>query len=508
MSDTLSHLIADIEARRRQLEAQKERFDPVSSFSISAQNERIEKARRDELFFAREYMPEIFDKPFGAVHQEWLAIFNRREHELHNIQGPRFHGKSSLLRAVRMHHMLFKRFRSALRIGERLEDAQAEIEATMVEFELNMRILHDFGDVASDKWSTKFIRLKNGVTLQAGSVNVKARGILPRPDWVEIDDFEDQESAANPDRGRKKLEWLINELYLACSKDSNITWLSNNLSLDSAANQYKNILEETPRPKLHCHVYEALLSNGKLFIALWPEAWTPEELLLLRETVGFAAFEAEMQQNPVRPGEKFKPEWISTVELSEIEKSKTSRRVGMFLDPSYGTSDAACYKAWIVMATDGRYFDILDCWVRQASVLAMFHAGFDLYRKWSGWNITVCRWETTLSNILLKADYFAVAKERGEKMPLGDHVDTTNKDIRIESLSMPIETGVLRFVTQGGQMSQDMKRLVEQFTSYPRGPKDGPDATAMLYQLMLRSVRASSEPVYKSLAKRLHRWRH
>lgn len=509
MTREFSHLLGDLERLEQRRREQAELFDPAN-FSIKEKSDRVEKARTDQLYFCKEYFPDIFDRPFGRVHTELLFIYNRREHEVHNVQGFRSLGKSALLRyGARIHGMIFKRFQHGVRIAENDTIARREIKATMLEFELNPRLRYDFGDLCgTDYWSMDMMQLKTGVSMQAGTPNIIGRGSLPRKDWAEIDDFEDQESARNPERGRYKLDWLKSELYLALTRDSNIVWLANNLSLDSACNQFKEECNAEPKSKFHYHVYPALVDDGEgHMVSGWPEGWSVDELQQIRETIGMVAFEAEMQQNPMRPGEMFKAEWIQWVEMSDIERDKGLRRAGMMLDPSYGESDAACYKAWVVASTNGKYFDVMDVWLRQSSVRSMFHAGFELFKRWRGWNLIVCKWETTMSNKLMRGDFVNVCNERGENMPLGGYEDKTPKPIRIESLSMPLETGLIRFARQSGKTSQDMMRLVEQITNYPKGANDGPDALAMLYGELMKFYRRPKRPVYESILKRVHRWR-
>lgn len=517
MNRELSHILTDLEVLAEKRKAEAERFDP-SVFSIKDKAERLARAEMDELYFCKEYFPDEFAAEFGAVHHEWRDIYNRRDHELHLLLGPRSGGKSNLLRyGSRIHKMVFEKFRHGGRVGENLDDSENELDVTMVELTMNARLIHDFGELLDKKKSSrKKIRLKNGITFRAMSPNVKAKGFLPRLDYVEIDDFEDEESVASRERGRKKLNWLIKELYPALTKDSIILWLGNDSGLDSAAHQYREDLEETPKKKLFVHVFPALFdvrqSDGTYKqVSFWPEGWMVEELLELKETIGTAAFEAEMQQNPMRPGDKFKLQWISYVELSEIERDIKNRRTAIFLDPSYGESDTACFKAIVVLSSNGVNYDIMDAWVRQSAIQAMFHALIEIYHRWVGWNIVHVRFETTLAQKLLWRDYKEVAESRKQDIPLGgtgeDKFFQVPKSIRIETLSMPMETGRLRFVTQGGQLSPDMKRLREMFMNYPSKPDDGPDAVSGAYHLLQQSIIQGFRSIYKSLAKRLHKWR-
>lgn len=499
----LSHIERDLELIKAKRKEQAQSFDP-SSFRTEDKITRMAMVEVNDFEFAREYFPEESSIEYGDIHREWDVIFNRGDREIHLIAGPNRFGKSQLLRIVRIKKMLFKKFKHGKRVGENLEDAENEIELTKLELTNNPRILFDFGETVDPKYRSQGeIVMKNGVTFMPLSPRVKARGFTHSPDYVEIDDFEDIESAINPDRGKKKLAWLVSELYMGTSKDAIIIWLANNLDIDSACNQFIEKQKTDPNDKFFTHIYPALV-DGK---STWEQGWTKEELLALKKVVGTVYFEANMQQNPMRPGETFKPDWIRYVELSEVKKTKGTRRVGLMLDPSYGESDTACYKAYVVASTDGKNFDVMDVWLRQSSVRAMFNAMIDITKKWSGWNIVFNRWETTMSNKLLRKDLVDVLFERGETITFGGYEDQTPKAIRIESLSMPIETGVIRFCTEGGRPSEDMKRLIEQLMLYPKKPDDGPDALAMCYGQLMKMYWGEGQSVYKSLAKRVHQWR-
>lgn len=512
MADKLSHILFDLDTYEKHLKEEALKFDP-SCFSIKSKKERLKKVEENDFAFIKEYFPHL-DVPFADCHDEWIKIYNRRNREIHQIQGPRRFAKSELLRCTRINKMLFKKIRHGYRVGETLPDAENEIAFCKLELELNARILYDFGHVlAKGKKSDSKIFLKNGVTFFPLASLIKARGLTPEPDYIEIDDLEDEESAANLDRGLKKMIWIIKELYGATSKDATITWLCNNLSLNSACNQFKDYVSEKPRSKFFAHVTRAIETDaeGKEY-STWEAYWSLQELYEWRDNIGTAAFEAEMQQNPLRPGDKFKFEWLQYVEQSEIERTKAERKVGIFLDPSYGETESSCYKAIIVITTDGKYFDVSDAWIRQSSVRAMCHAFFEIVRRWNGWAIMFAKFEDIMNQKTLMRDFTEVAEERGEPRFISGVGDSdvwfkTNKNVRIESLSMPLETGRIRFVRQNGKLSPDMARLIEQLMNYPSKPIDGPDALASCYKLLLRYAGTKSQTIYKSLGKRLRTWR-
>ncbi len=506
-----SHLIRELEERKAALENLNEVFNPAQ-FSIKDKKIRKETARNDDAFFLKEYFPDLFDKEFGPIQYEIMALTHKRGHELHLICGPRGWGKSEIIRGLRIKKMLFKEIRNGIRVGENLEDSENELAMTKLELELNPRLRNDFGDVADKRfWSNKHIRLTNGVSFKAISVNVKGRGISPRPDYAEIDDFEDRESAANPERGAKKLDWLIAEFYLAVTLGGVIVWLGNNLSLDSACNQFIEEIKSAPNSKFFTHIYKAIETDadGNEY-STWEAGMPIEVLREIRATIGTVRWEAEMQQNPLRPGEIFKYDWFSFVDYSEIEKEKDKRKVGIFLDPGYGKSETSCYKAIIVFTSDGAFYDITDAWVRQTSVSAMCHAWFEMVNKWKAWNLMFAKFEDTLSQQLLLGNFKEVARERKEPLMIsgvaGDKWFQAPKPLRIETLSMPIETGIVRFVKRNGELSQDMKRLIEQFTNYPKKPDDGPDSAASCFHLLAGKIRQGKQRMYRSLAKR-RAWR-
>lgn len=503
-----SHILTDLEelAKLRQLQAAS--FNP-DCFSVKNKKERIDKARTDDLFFCKEYFPEEFYNDFGGLHRDWANIYNSKNREIHLVAGPRRFGKSMELRALRIKKMIFKTFRHGMRVGENLEDAEREVLASMLEFELNPRLLYDFGDLRDKRfWTRNEMRLKNGSTFRPMSPNIKARGLNPEPDYVEIDDFEDEESAANPERGKKKLNWLIKELYNATSKNAGIIWLANNLSLDSACNQFIEDITENPRSRFFVHVYKALTvtADGQ-FISTWPGGWTVEELLDLKANIGTVAFEAEMQQNPMRPGEFFKNEWLQYADYDELEKRKDELYGGIFIDPSYGETDAACYKAMVFMVTDKKRFYIVDAWIRQSSISAMCYSYYEFVRRYQKWNLMFHRYESVMGQKLLIRDFREVGEKLDDSRLPGFYEDKTPKPVRIEGLSMPLETGRLVFVTRDGKPSPDMQRLIEQFMNYPRGFIDGPDATGSCYKILSNIARTENQPWYKSLSKRRNRWR-
>jgi hypothetical protein len=97
---------------------------------------------------------------------------------------------------------LYRRHHNMLIIGESEERAAERLAAIKYEFEYNEHIEAMFGSVVGPKWHETFAELSNGVVIQAKGRGQSLRGIKHlqyRPDFVLIDDIENEENVAKPE---------------------------------------------------------------------------------------------------------------------------------------------------------------------------------------------------------------------------------------------------------------------------------------------------------------------
>ena len=138
--------------------------------------------------------------------------------------------ESVVLRAI------FGEFKNCLIIGSTETRAMERLEAVKHEIELNEKITLMFGPQRGEVWSHHKALLRNGTLIQAVGVGQSVRGVKHhehRPDFLWIDDIEDEESVRTADACKERLSWLYNTLIPVCAKGALIRMTGNRLSSES-----------------------------------------------------------------------------------------------------------------------------------------------------------------------------------------------------------------------------------------------------------------------------------
>jgi hypothetical protein len=468
----LKQLIADFEAF---LHTETKAFDNDNPVERSR---RIKKALRDPVFFANTYMAHYTGLKPGPMHKEIDNALLSEEHKLFAIAGPREGGKTTRATILRPYQFLSGKRRFGIFASETTTLASARLSFFVAELKHNARIIADF-DIKFIKETEEEIRVsvlaegkRHTFRFIAISYKKSPRGetfMQYRPDYMEIDDFENRLTSRNPIMAREKVDMVKGEFYLAMSANSAIVWFGNNMRTTSALNLFKTECEEDPKPDMHFLHFRALIEtkDGKKR-SVWPAKWSVAELLRIRNNVGLILFNAEMQGEPMELSNYAKPEWLENY-FSELPSEAITVA---WCDPSLGSTGD--FKVWAVVSYDGRYYYLNNIWAQQTTVNAMFLAAYSLYQKE---NILVMRMEDNFWQSVLFRDYDTIRKRKGFHLPLGGKPNTEKKDHRIESFIVELELGNF-LVHEKLKKQADWKVVKAQTLGWPDKQlhDDGPDA--------------------------------
>lgn len=148
--------------------------------------------------------------------------------------------------------------------------AAERLEAIKHEIENNDQLVEVFGEQVGDVWQAHKIVLQNGVCIQALGVGQAVRGIKHhehRPDFLWIDDIEDEESVKTPEACHDRLKWLYGTLLPVCAKRARIRVTGNRLSPDAVVSKLSADRSWTSRRYPISH---RSLDTGRE-VATWPE---------------------------------------------------------------------------------------------------------------------------------------------------------------------------------------------------------------------------------------------
>ena len=469
----------------------------VSSFeddSPEAKRIRLERAEHDKLFFAQEYFPHYCTDPFAPVHAKLFAIG-----DIYNtpniIYGSRELAKSTILDFFdELHKTLFKKNKFTVFIADTKETAMAEyLFPIKVELEVNPRILSDFGDMKTNYWGLDDFILKTGKRfLSAGPFSgmkgKKAQGY--RPDRIFLVDFENQNSPKKKSIIDRRIKFILRDVMKSVnSKKWQLFFEGNYFSkktimhrlLTSEEYKYWNrfgfpALIPKSHPLANKKYFKNVEVNPELImggdgcdvVSIWEER-LPLAMLLKERDEDPATFRSERMQKPDDEDANFQEEWFQYFNIEEIINAGLP--VVTYQDPSAQKGEEHCYKAIIVLAIDkeaGIYY-VVDAYINKTSKWNTLIKHWELSELWNSFIDGI---EGNGFQYTLKEDWEIIEREKGKRKNLKLNTATQNKEVRISSLTSPIERGFIKF--RSGH--HGVRLLIDQLLDFPDGDKDGPDA--------------------------------
>ena len=462
----------------------QESVSPFEDDTPEKQAERVEKGLSDLLYFCATYLPHYFTAEFGAFHEEWEELTEIRNESVF-VAAPREHAKSTFFTfGVPIRNLCYKLRMFQIIISDTNDQATRFTVAIRAELEDNPRLKHDFGDLRSAygrrsiTWQRNDFTCSNGVQILARGHGEKVRGLKNRqyrPDYVVVDDFENDENVENPKQVTKGMKWLKRAVIGSLGKGYTFLMVGNLFHPKSVLSQFIAEKDDDGTPLYVGRIYRAWLDYGKpTQRPLWPALWSPERLEKKRRQMSTTDFNAEMMNLTGAEGSPFPEKWLTYYEPEEIAGKQLL--VATATDPSAKSGEANDFKATITVGLDRdtMIFYVLHAWIRHASPGAMFDACYAQHDEYHG---RVGIEENMLYDFLHEAiqNY---AKEKGKYLPWLPILHTTNKEGRIRgTLEYIYEYGKLRF--RKGHSDQDL--LIEQliYILNKNVNDDGPDGLEM-----------------------------
>lgn len=370
---------------------------------------------------------------------------------------------------------------SAVRL---LGDIQAELQ-------YNKRIIADFGkQMSMGDWTEGEFTTKDGVHFLACGRGQSPRGLRKRearPDYVVIDDIDDDELCRNKRRVRELTDWVKEALFgaLDVGRGRFIT-VGNLISKTS-------VLANICKTKgVHVSTIYAVDSEGN---PVWREKWTKEEAREYADFVGYRAWNKEMMHNPIVEGTVFRQEWIR---WAKRPAWRDFSEFVLYIDPSWKskkTNDTKAAKLWGKHKT---HLWHLRAFVRKASVAELVRWCYDLY-EWSreiGIAIRFAIEASFMQDILLD-EFTTEGEQRGYQLPItGDTRKKPDKFQRVEAISPLWERGFVYYdISQ--KEDPDMQAGVEQTLAFEKGMAgndDAPDADEGAIYILQKNTR---QQIYK-----------
>lgn len=492
----------------------------VSGFEVNpaATAARRERSKTDYRFFCETYFPHFIDVSIEP------SIFQLSAYELPvklqaqpgaraAIAAPRGEGKSTLL--VQIHalwRVVNKLTRYAPIIMDAKEQAEMMLDAVKAELEVNPRLVQDYPECCGQGkiWNASKITTTSGVMLECFGAGKRIRGRrfgIFRPDFVFIDDFENDEQVRSKDQRDKREQWLRKVVANLGPPDGSMRQMYVGTILHADSVLVRTL--KNPRWKALSGTYPS--------IHVWPDAmdrWDRWEEIFLNDSeqaagLFYAEHQAAMDAGAVVSWPGMRP-LLALMQLrAEDHHAFDTEHQHNPVDPE-GHPFVGCIRFWVKLPDRFVHFGAHDPSMgkharrgdpsatlvgahdRQAGRLQIVEAQIarrvpdkqiadiiNLQREYKclRWGIESIAFQEFFRQQLVKE-----SAKQGVPVPATAIVSHGDKDLRIESLQPHCANGLILF-------SRNCKTLISQFEQWPDADHDdGPDATEMLWQIALKGT--------------------
>ncbi len=374
-------------------------------------------------------------------------------------------------------------------VGKSEDNAKTLLGDIQAELQYNQRYIHDFGEQYNvGSWEEGEFVTRSEVAFFARGRGQSPRGLRyrsHRPDYVVIDDLDDDELVESPARVTKLFDWVRSALFGTLDGGrGRFIMVGNLIAKNSVLAKWCDIKS--------VHVTKVNIYDSKGGIS-WASKWTPQEVKGIEDVVGYRAFQKEYMNNPIIEGAIFRNEWIRWGKRPAW--SKFSELV-LYIDPSFKGSIKNDYKAAKLWGKAGTMLYHLRAFVRQSSVAEMVRWCYDLY-EWTREQGISVRWymEANFMQDTILDEFRREGELRGYQLPItGDKRKKPDKFQRVEAISPLWERGFVVY-DETQKDDPDMLAGIDQTLAFEKGMRghdDAPDADEGAIWLLQRDTRAKS----------------
>ena len=374
-------------------------------------------------------------------------------------------------------------------VGKSEVNAKTLLGDIQAELQYNQRYIHDFGEqYNAGSWEEGQFVTRSEVAFFARGRGQSPRGLRyrsHRPDYVIIDDLDDDELVESPARVSKLFDWVRSALFGTLDGGrGRFIMVGNLIAKNSVLAKWCDIKS--------VHVTKVNIYDSKGGIS-WASKWTPQEVKDIEDVVGYRAFQKEYMNNPIIEGAIFRNEWIRWGKRPAWSKFS---EIVLYIDPSFKGSTKNDYKAAKLWGKAGTTLYHLRAFVRQSSVAEMVRWCYDLY-EWSRAQGISVRWymEANFMQDTILDEFRREGELRGYQLPItGDKRKKPDKFQRVEAISPLWERGFVVY-DETQKDDPDMLAGIDQTLAFEKGMRghdDAPDADEGAIWMLQRDTRAKS----------------
>ena len=374
-------------------------------------------------------------------------------------------------------------------VGKSEDNAKTLLGDIQAELQYNQRYIADFGEqYNAGSWEEGEFVTRSEVAFFARGRGQSPRGLRyrsHRPDYVVIDDLDDDELVESPARVSKLFDWVRSALFGTLDGGrGRFFMVGNHLAKKSVQAKWWEI------KTVHVNRVNIYDRAGRIS---WAAKWAPDEVKQLEAVAGYRAFQKEYMNNPIIEGAVFKNEWIRWGKRPAWSKFS---EIVLYIDPSFRGSTKNDYKAAKLWGKVGTTLYHLRAFVRQCSVAEMVRWCYDLY-EWARAQGIAVRWymEANFMQDTILDEFRREGELRGYQLPItGDKRKKPDKFQRVEAISPLWERGFVIY-DESQRDDPDMLAGIDQTLAFEKGMRghdDAPDADEGAIWILQRDTRVQS----------------
>lgn len=452
------------------------RSTPVDLDETPAEKQkRINGLLGDPVAFSKYYFPHYCKAEFAPFHKRFFKKLIDNPRIFLTRAWARSHAKSVCAGILAPLFLMFVgSMKNMLLVSYNYDNAEDLLTPLRLELESNQRLLNDFGQQQSlARWESGNFVTSGGCSFRAigsGQSPRGARNQEARPDYILVDDVDEDELLRNPKRVNDAWDWLMGALFGCFDIDGpgRFVVVGNIIAQDTLVLRASKVSDDHEQINI-------LDNNGR---PSWNERYTLEKCMYMIKKMGYRLAQREYFNNPINEGKVFKKAWIQYKAMPSLKEYRG--RLLAYLDPGFKKSATADSKCLVLLGLWKGEIHVIKVFIGNASVEEMIDWCYAMkkYVESNGGAFNIKMEEVFLQSYLYK-DFHRAAETKGFPVPVsGDTRKKPDKDARIEAQSGYFERGEWWF-NEVEKESHHMKELVNQFLSFEKGAntkKDGPDA--------------------------------
>ena len=483
-----------------QMEMQRYRNDNFKNLaheSKATQEQRKNRAKKDYAYFVRTYFPDTAKCKCGAFQIEAADYLKNTPNARAVFEWARGHAKSThmgVLIPLWLKIQDKKQFNTMIVVSKSEDSAVRLLADLQQQLAYNELYIRDFGQqMKTGNWSEGEFMTNDGCYFVALGRGQSPRGIKNnshRPDYIVIDDIDDDQMSRNPRRVDETVKWCLSALLgtMAMGR-GRFVLVGNRIGQDSV------LTKMSERPHFFHTVVNALDENGA---PSWKENYTREEIAALREQMGELLFQKEYMNNPVIEGAIFEKRYIRYGKILPLWKY---RALVCYTDPSFKSSTKNDYKATVLVGlTPKGEYHVIKVYAAQTKISEMVAWHYEI-RDYVGQGACKYYMEANFIQDTLLDEFRKAGEKLGIHIPiLGDRRKKPEKFARIEAMQPLFERGLVLF-NEDEKSSSGFEVLVNQLLGFQRGSilnDDAPDALESAIWMLSNRLRKQTSN-YRSL---------